>query len=119
MYKFYFFTIVKRGEKMSSSEMTTAETQSGGEETRVVTLNEFAANYFATKKYEYGPNKGKQCETFYIHNPKMEDCENYYLLSDFTVSHDIVYTSKRNDDYMFFMNEEVNNVRIKMNKNNE
>ena len=52
MYKFYFFTIVKRGEKMSSSEMTTAETQSGVEETRVVTLNEFAANYFATKKYE-------------------------------------------------------------------
>ena len=122
MYKFYFFTIVKRGEEMTSSEMTTAETQSGGEEPTVVKLKEFADNYFATNKYEYkfgdnrmNDNRGKPCTEFYIHNPKMEDCGNYYLLSDFTVSHDRILPSYH---YMFYVDKEVNNVKIKMNKNN-
>ena len=106
MYKFYFFILVKRGEKMSSSEMTT-----------VVFLKDFAANYFATKRYKYGENVGKLCTEFRLHGNKMEDCGNYYLLTDCTVSHEIYehFDNSALPDYIV-MDEKVN-VIIRLNKN--
>ena len=98
--------------------------------TSTVTLKQFADNYFATMKYLYSDSAGKPCDSLYIHNPKMEDRGNYYLLFDFTVSHDSYYddTGVVNDtDYdervtrphhkvLIRMDEKVN-VKIKMNKN--
>ena len=122
MYKFYFFTIVKRGEKMSTSEMTTAEKP-------IVTLKEFADNYFATNKYIYGDNRGKLCTSFFIHFNYIEDYEDYYLLSILTASHEVikyipipemikhVHSYRRKRGFVnVFMNKEVN-VNIKVEKN--
>ena len=98
-----FLLVINRTEEMSSSETTTTEQR----------LKEFGDNYFATNKYKYGKAAGKLCNRFYIHKPKMEDCGNYYLLSDFTVSHENYIA---NTSFIIVMDEKVN-VKIKLNKN--
>ena len=110
MYKFNFFILVKRGEEMTSSNQR-------GEMTPVVFLKDFAANYFATKRYKYGENVGKLCTEFRLHGNKMEDCGNYYLLTDCTVSHEIYehFDNSSLPDYIV-MDEKVN-VIIRLNKN--
>ena len=82
----------------------------------IVTLKEFADRYFANMKYKYGSDAGTLCNSFSIHNPLIEECEHYYLLSNFTVSHEkLEFTENGIGDYII-MDEEVN-FKIKMNKN--
>ena len=101
-----------------------------------ITLKEFAANYFATKKYLYTASRpGELCTSFNILKPEMEDCGNYYLLSNFTVSHELLkFKVADYEDSLDFEDEGINylyyefykdciildekvNVKIKMNKN--
>ena len=99
-------------------------------------LKEFADNYFATKKYLYTASRpGELCTSFNILKPEMEDCGNYYLLSNFTVSHELLkFKVADYEDSLDFEDEGINylyyefykdciildekvNVKIKMNKN--
>ena len=82
----------------------------------IVTLKEFADRYFANMKYKYGSDAGTLCKSFTIHNPLIEECEYYYLLSNFTVSHEELTFTENVIGDCIIMDEEVN-FKIKMNKN--
>ena len=97
----FFLPVINRTKEMSS--------QSNQE----IKLFNFAEQYFRNNRYSHGDDSGKLCNRFYIHKPKMEDCGNYYLLSDFTVSHENYI---ENTSFIISMDEKVN-VKIRMNKN--
>ena len=97
----FFLPVINRTEKMSN---------------RVRRLKIFAEKYFRNKRYSHGQNRGQLCTSFYILNPKIEDCETHYLLSDFTVAHDIIPVKDNEHKDFIFMNS-YSNCKIIMNKN--
>ena len=100
----FFLPVINRTEKMSS--------QSNQE----IKFFNFADQYFRNNRYSYGDRVGKLCTSFYILNPIIRDCGNYYLLSDFTVVHDILTFEDNGRTDIIYMNS-YSNYNIRMNKN--
>ena len=100
----FFLPVINRTKEMSS--------QSNQE----IKFFNFAEQYFRNNRYSYGDDAGKLCKSFYILYPRIEDCGNYYLLSDFTVAHDILtFTDNGREDIIYM--DSYPNVKIRMNKN--
>ena len=55
-------------------------------------------------------------DSVYIMNPRIEDCETHYLLSDFTVVNSYIPFPVDDHNDIILLNEKLN-VKIKMNKN--
>lgn len=100
----FFLPVINRTKEMSS--------QSNQE----IKFFNFADQYFRNNRYSYGLHAGKLCLSFYILNPRIEDCGNYYLLSDFTVVHDILTFEDNGRTDIIYMNS-YSNYNIRMNKN--
>ena len=84
---------------------------------QVIRLKNFAERYFRNKRYSHGQNRGQLCTSFYILNPKIEDCETHYLLSDFTVAHDIIpVKDNEHKDIIFMDSPEPYNIIMNKNK---